>query len=435
MSTNGDVKAILGDTDSPAATSVHNHDNNPATDGTRPKRIAPLTAKGKEHQLTTLKSFIKSMHKRLLKNIELIHVSLQGDNEELVNNECTNLEKTFTELSDAYSRIGALFEEDNVPEQYEAITVEMDAAESAYFACKEATCNWLLDRERRSTTSSKSKRSSKSGRSSKVSSSSQLSNLSLKQKAKVAGLKAEVESVKRRREAELNAELLHIEQKIKKAEAMERVYAEAVAKGSNEVMEGVHDKVHPEQGIFLETKGVQEKSKSESKRFSHKPSKAVDDLQIAMAQMLKLQAAPKPDLDVFTGNPLDYQYFKATFKEVVEQIVTDQSGRLTTLIKYTQGDAKDLIKHFVHADPTDCYDKAIALLDKEYGNQHLLSCSYIKELRQWKNIKESDVAGFKKIYRFLLKCQAYKCNNRLQELDSTDMIQTVISKLHVSHQG
>ena len=107
----------------------------------------------------------------------------------------------------------------------------------------------------------------------------------------------------------------------------------------------------------------------------------------------------------------------------------DQRGRLTRLIKYTEGEPKDLIKHLVH-DTVECYTKAINLLDKEYGNPHLISCTYIKELRGWKPVKEHDASSFKKLFRFLLKCQAYKSEDRLQELDSTDMIKTVLSKVH-----
>ena len=154
-----------------------------------------------------------------------------------------------------------------------------------------------------------------------------------------------------------------------------------------------------------------------------------------MMDMINFQSAPKPDLDPFSGNPLEYLYFKAIFHEVFEKVVRDQKERLTRLIQKTEGDAKEFIKHLVHFDRTDCYYKAVELLDKEYDNPHLLSCTYLKELREWKPVKEHDAAGFKRLYRFLLKCQTYKTASRLQELDSTDMIRTVISKLHSSIQG
>ena len=74
------------------------------------------------------------------------------------------------------------------------------------------------------------------------------------------------------------------------------------------------------------------------------------------------------------------------------------------------------------------------MLDNEYGNPHLIHQSYIKELRQWEPIKPNDTSAYKKLYRFLLKCQTYKTTYNLKELDSTDMIRAVIRKVHSSLQ-
>ena len=93
---------------------------------------------------------------------------------------------------------------------------------------------------------------------------------------------------------------------------------------------------------------------------------------IATKDIVSLLRAPSSELDKFDRNPLEYEYFKATFKEAVEKMVPDQRGRLTRLIKYTSGDAKVLIKHCVHADSETCYDKAIKFLDAEYGSSHII---------------------------------------------------------------
>ena len=70
------------------------------------------------------------------------------------------------------------------------------------------------------------------------------------------------------------------------------------------------------------------------------------------------------------------------------------------------------------------------MLDKEYGNPHLIHQSYLKELRQWEAIKTNDTVAYKKLYRFLLKCETYKESYQLKELDSTEMIRGVICKVH-----
>ena len=153
MSTSGDTKVHASNVDDVANAyeSIPNDDRDifPVVpeNGSRPKRIPILTEKGREYQSNNLRSYMKTMYKRIQKNIDLIHVLLDGDNEELVNNECANLEKTFAELSDAYSRIGILFEGDDSSEAYTTVTIQMDEADSEYFACKQFICKWLLDRE------------------------------------------------------------------------------------------------------------------------------------------------------------------------------------------------------------------------------------------------------------------------------------------------
>ena len=46
-----------------------------------------------------------------------------------------------------------------------------------------------------------------------------------------------------------------------------------------------------------------------------------------MKDIVSLLKAPSSELDKFDGNPLEYEYFKATFKEAVEKMVPDQRGR------------------------------------------------------------------------------------------------------------
>ena len=45
----------------------------------------------------------------------------------------------------------------------------------------------------------------------------------------------------------------------------------------------------------------------------------MSELHLAMLKMMRLQSAPAVDIDIFSGDPLEYSYFKASFKEVVEK--------------------------------------------------------------------------------------------------------------------
>ena len=431
----------------------------------RSKRETSLTDKGRKLLIQNLLSCMKTAKKRLVKQKKIICDLLDGSNAELVNNETTALEKSYTDASEAYSRLCSLNIDNEVESddenQHTEVATLMEEIDDIYLDCKDSVCKWFLLQEknanddRSSVSSKRSKASSEiswgSQKSAKSKTSVRSAARSVREEAKIAGLKAEMESLKRKKEAELNAELWKLETKLKKAEAIKKVYSihEQDIKGENDTAEViVAEKVSVQPAdIKVVNKSLPPQLRSSWSAKSTEPqtnaqatitqtsSTASDQLHDAMIQMIKLQSAPKPDLDTFTGDPLEYLYFKANFKEVVETAVSDQRGRLTRLIKYTSGDAQELIKHLVQAQTPNCYDEAITLLDKEYGNDHLLSCSYIKELRKWKKVSEDDVDGFKKLYRFLLKCKSYKRDGILQELDSTDMIATVIAKTHPRHQG
>ena len=66
-----------------------------------------------------------------------------------------------------------------------------------------------------------------------------------------------------------------------------------------------------------------------------------------LCKLLKVQSAPDMDMECFDGNVLEYHYFMALFREVVESKIEDPRCRLARLIKYTVGDTRDLIKHCI----------------------------------------------------------------------------------------
>ena len=49
------------------------------------------------------------------------------------------------------------------------------------------------------------------------------------------------------------------------------------------------------------------------------------------------------EIDKYSGNPLDYQYFASMLHQVMEKKVSDQPGRLTRLLRVTGGEAKESI--------------------------------------------------------------------------------------------
>ena len=98
-------------------------------------------------------------------------------------------------------------------------------------------------------------------------------------------------------------------------------------------------------------------------------------------------------------------------------------GRLTTrLIKYTKGEPRELVKHFV-SDRADCgYKNAIALFQKQYGNLHTMLSSYSKEIKLMQPLKPGHAAAFRRLFSFLIKCQTMRVGSKYNLVNTPEMI-------------
>ena len=69
------------------------------------------------------------------------------------------------------------------------------------------------------------------------------------------------------------------------------------------------------------------------------------DITSMICHLLKLQSTPDLNLDVFDENSLEYHNFMTLSHELVEKRIDNPRGRLTSLIRYTKCDHKDMIQH------------------------------------------------------------------------------------------
>ena len=253
-------------------------------------------------------------------------------------------------------------------------------------------------------------RNSLSSRHSSRQSSSNSSRVSLytEQKAKVAALKAEAKFVKENQERKDTEEYM-LAKEIAKAEAVADVYAEQENKN------------------YSTRRDNRNRSTADSDRESKVGSRQLED---SLTNLLQIQTAPTVDIDKYDGNPLEYNYFMATFKEAVERKIQDPRGRLTRLIQYTKDEAKELIKNCIQEEPAKGYDHAMSLLKEQFGNPHFIARAYISELRKWDTLKVGDAAAFRKFYGFLVKCKTCMSSGTyLTELNTPDILQVLQSKL------
>ena len=152
--------------------------------------------------------------------------------------------------------------------------------------------------------------------------------------------------------------------------------------------------------------------RSDAVEYGHLPDKNQPDMVTMMSKLLRQQA--DVDIDIFTSDPVDYNYFIAVFDEVVEKKIDDPRGRLTRLTKYTDGQPNEMIKHCIQQPAAVGYKNARSLLEEKYGNPHQILAAYHKEIKSWPQIKPANGIAHIKFYIFLLKCGSATLGQKLE---------------------
>ena len=150
-----------------------------------------------------------------------------------------------------------------------------------------------------------------------------------------------------------------------------------------------------------------------------------------LCKLLYQQAAPTVDIEPYNGDPINYHYFMASFKEVVETNILDSRGRLTRLIQFTTGEAKELIQHCIQLPPSVGYQTARGLLKRRYGDTYKIVAAYRKEIKNWPSVKPGDTTAYRKFHNFLIKCQSVSSSLTWNVLENPDTICTLLSKLPI----
>ena len=149
-----------------------------------------------------------------------------------------------------------------------------------------------------------------------------------------------------------------------------------------------------------------------------------------LKQLLRQSSAPNLEVDIFSGNPIEYHYFMASFSEVVENSIQDPRGRLLRLIKYTSGEAKELIKHCIHQPPELGYERAKKLLTRRYGDNHTILAAHRHDLQTWPSLRVGDSSSYQKFFTFLLTYQnVLKMPFATSDYSQQDTLKMMVSKL------
>ena len=396
------------------------------------------TEKGLQFQIECAGQSYQSECKKIRRQHALVNELLEaGGSLEMVRQEIANLDRRLSEAETVHSRLISLIPEENHVEQQD----KHDAIDQLVFEVKKRACSFLKANDGSSASSrSHSRRSrsrsgshdSKHSRRSKVSTISRVESLKVEEEALEQTQKAkteELECLLKLEKAKMETERTRLQQRIIKAQMEEGLYQRS-DKDERPLQEDQLTLQCPQQEsrskISKATKKKMSTRNSQQGAVQELEAKDLTKIMVKLTELHMSHSAPSVDIEVFSGNPLEYSYFRAAFHEVVEKKILEPRGRLTRLLKYTTGEANELIKHCIHEKGDICFDQAIELLEKEFGNPQILINSYLKELRSWPSIKSNDAKGYKKFHRFLRSGLTHRRGGRLKELDSESVIRASI---------
>jgi hypothetical protein len=139
---------------------------------------------------------------------------------------------------------------------------------------------------------------------------------------------------------------------------------------------------------------------------------------------------PKPEVPVFSGDPIDCQSLIRAFENFIEANTDSNSARLYYLIQYNQGDVKELMKSCLSMKGEEGYAEARRLLKRRYGQDYKIAASYVDCVTTGPMIKSENAAALQRFSILLTSCKnMLKTIGYSSKLDNPDSLRKIIERL------
>ena len=146
-------------------------------------------------------------------------------------------------------------------------------------------------------------------------------------------------------------------------------------------------------------------------------------------QQLKSSLPPRK-LDVFDGNPLNYNVFIKSFEQTIEAKITSNKDRIYFLEKFTCGEPNSLVHSCMYHDGQESYLKAKGLLKDRFGNPERVTAAYVNKVLKWPNIPSEDAAALNQYSLFLIECtNTLNDLHYTNEMEHSTSMKIIVSKL------
>ena len=114
---------------------------------------------------------------------------------------------------------------------------------------------------------------------------------------------------------------------------------------------------------------------------------------------------PMPDISKFDGNPLDYCNFVRSFDNGIAKNASDDGERLSYLLQYCTGAARDAIKSCLALDSAVRYRTTRTLLEERTGHPYKIAAAHLNRITHGTPLKPYDQRGLLTFADQLRDCQ------------------------------
>ena len=137
---------------------------------------------------------------------------------------------------------------------------------------------------------------------------------------------------------------------------------------------------------------------------------------------------PKLEIEPFSGDPSKFHMFMKSFDANVDLIAQDDGAKLSRLVQYVTGPARESIRGTLLIGGSEGYRQARGILEDRFGNAYLVSDNVVRHLRFGSPVKTAkelqqlsdDVKNSKAILTSL---------EMLDEISSTSLILDIVFRL------
>lgn len=158
--------------------------------------------------------------------------------------------------------------------------------------------------------------------------------------------------------------------------------------------------------------------------------KKQNEITALLVQQQCLSSLPKREIQVFDGDPLQYQTFIGAFEHSIEGKTNNPRDCLHFLEQYTRGQPRELVRSCQHMAADSGHTKAKALLREHFGNEQKIASTYVEKALSWTSIKSNDTAALQAYSLFLRGCcNAMEEVQYMYELDMPANMLSIIKKL------